>query len=151
MATVETTIRDDVKAAMKAGRKDELEVLRMVQADAKNAAIAGGIDRTGIPDDLFLKVLRRGIKTRKESAQVFEQAGRQELADKEAFQIGILERYMPQGASEEEVAVVVDAVIADLGAKEKKDMGPVMKEVLSRLSGRADGKIVSQLVGSRLT
>lgn len=150
MATVEQRIQEDVKSAMKAGRKDELEVLRMILSDAKNAAIAGGGERSGIPDEQFVKVLRKGIKSRKESAQVYEEAGRQELADKEAFQIGILERYLPQGASEAEMAAVVDAVIAELGAAGKQDMGRVMKEALARLAGRADGKAVSQLVGARL-
>ncbi len=150
MSSIEDRIRDDIKSAMKGGRKDELEVLRTLMSDAKNLAIAGGGERTGLPDDLLLRVLRRGIKTRSESAETYAQAGRDELAERERFQIGVIEAYLPAGATEEEVAAVVDAVLAELGGGDKSVMGRVMKESLARLEGRADGKLVQRLVASRL-
>ena len=150
MPSVETRLQEDVKAAMKAGRKDELEVLRTILADVKNAAIAEGLERTGVPDDVVLRVVRRGIKTRTESATLYADAGRTDLADKERFQIGVLERYLPAQASEAEIEQVVDAVVAELGATDKQAMGAVMKAALARLGGAADGKQVSRVVAARL-
>jgi uncharacterized protein YqeY len=151
MPTVEEQLREDIKSAMKGGRKDELEVLRTIMADAKNAAISGNLDRSGLPDDMMLKVLRRAVKTREESARMYADAGRTDLADKENFQIGVVSRYLPAAVSEAEVEVVVDTVIVELGAEDKKGMGKVIKETLSRLGGRADGKTVQKVVAGRLS
>lgn len=151
MTSLETRIKDDMKAAMKAGAKDELEVLRTILSDLKNEAIAAGGDRTGMDDELVLKVLRRGVKTRGESADMYRDAGRDDLEGKERFQIGVLERYLPAALSEDELATVVEAVISELGASTKKEMGAVMKEVMARTGGRADGKAVSALVGGKLS
>ena len=150
MPTVEQRLQEDVKAAMKAGRKDELEVLRTLLSDVKNTAIAEGLERTGVPDEVVLRVLRKGVKTRSESLALYTEAGRTDLADKESFQIGVIERYMPAAASEADIEQAVDAVVAELGATDKKAMGAVMKEVMSRLGGAADGKQVSRVVASRL-
>lgn len=151
MTSLETRIKDDMKAAMKSGAKDELEVLRTILSDLKNAAIAAGGERTGMDDEQVLKVLRRGVKTRNESADMYRDAGRDDLEGKERFQIGVLERYLPAALSEDELVTVVDAVIAELGASSKKEMGAVMKEVMVRTGGRADGKAVSALVGGKLS
>lgn len=150
MTSLQQRLQDDIKNAMKAGKKDELELLRMLASDVKNAAIRDGGDRSAVPDDVVQQVLRKGVKSRAEAAALYEQGGRQDLVDKEVFQIGILERYLPAQAAEDEVVAVVDAVIAELGVTDKKGMGLVMKAALIRLEGRADGKSVSRIVGTRL-
>lgn len=151
MSTIESQIKDDIKAAMKGGRKDELEVLRMLMSDAKNVAIDAGLDRTGVDDETFLQVLRKGVKTRTESADMYAEAARKDLEDKERFQIEVLRKYMPAELSEAELEVIVDTVIVELGASSKKEMGAVMKEVMVRTGGRADGRKVSAVVGARLS
>ena len=150
MPSLEERLRDDVKNAMKSGAKDELELLRTLLADLKNAAIKEGGERTGLDDDFVLKVLRRAVKTRTESADVYAEAGRKDLEEKERFQIEIVKRYLPAEMSEAELEVIVDTVIVEVGAESKKDMGKVMKAVLAKTEGRADGKVVSQIVGRRL-
>lgn len=150
-ASLQARIQDDVKAAMKSGQKDDLEVLRMLLSDVKNAAIEAGLERDGVPDEVVLKVVRRGVKTRTESADTYAGAGRDDLEKVERAQIEVLRRYLPEELSAAEVEVVVDTVITELGATSKKEMGAVMKEVMARTQGRADGKAVSGIVASRLT
>ncbi len=150
MSTLESQVKEDIKAAMKAGRKDELAVLRMLMSDVKNAAINAGGDRTGVDDETFVQVLRKGVKTRTESADMYKEAGRQDLEEVERFQIDVLRRYLPAELSEAELEVIVDTVIVELGAKTKKDMGGGMKEVMARTAGRCDGRKVSSIVGARL-
>lgn len=150
MPTLETRLKDDIKAAMKAGAKAELLLLRTILSDVKNAAIAQGLDREGFSDEFVMKSLRRGIKTRTESADVYQSAGRDDLEQVERFQIDVLRRYMPEEMAPAELEVIVDAVIVELGASSKKEMGTVMKEVMARISGRADGKLVSGIVAGRL-
>ena len=151
MSTIESQIKDDIKAAMKAGRKEELEVLRMLMSDAKNVAINDGLARTGVEDDTFVKVLRKGVKTRTESADMYREAAREDLEQKERFQIEVLRKYMPAEMSEAELEVIVDTVIVETGATSKKEMGGVIKEVMARTSGRCDGRKVSAIVGTRLS
>lgn len=151
MTTLHERLQADVKDAMKAGRKDELEVLRTLLADAKNAAIADGLDRGGIPDPVMLKVIRKGVKSRRESVELYEKGGRDDLVAREQFQIEVLQRYLPADMSDAELEVIVDTVIVELDAKDKSSMGLVMKTVLERVEGRADGKRVSPIVAARLS
>jgi uncharacterized protein YqeY len=151
MTSIEARMREDIKVAMKAGRREQLEVLRMLMSDLKNAAIQSGLERTGIGDEIALAVLRRGVKTRSESADLYAKGGRQDLEQRELMQIEVLRQYLPAELSDAELEVIVDTVIVELGAKGKRDMGRVMKEALSRTSGRVDGKKVSAIVGARLT
>ncbi|GJM21860.1 MAG: aspartyl-tRNA amidotransferase subunit B [Planctomycetota bacterium] len=150
MTSLEARLRDDIKSAMKSGEKDALEVLRMLLADAKNVAIKEGGERTGLSDELVMNVLRKGVKTRAEAAKMYADAGRDDLESKERFQIEVLKQYLPAEMSEAELEVIVDTVIVELGASTKKEMGLVMKTVMERTEGRADGKRVSAIVGARL-
>ncbi|MHC4846523.1 MAG: GatB/YqeY domain-containing protein [Planctomycetota bacterium] len=150
MTTLEERLKADVKAAMKSGAKEELEVLRRLLSDAKNVAIAAGAERTGIPDDVMLKVLKKGVKTRTESAEVYTKAGRDELAGRERDQIEVIQRYLPTQLSEAEIEVVVDTVILELGATDRSAMGQVIKGVMGKLGGAADGSMVSRIVAGRL-
>lgn len=151
MTNLETRLKDDIKTAMKSGAKDELEVLRTILSDIKNAAIAEGLEREGFDDEIVIKVLRRGVKTRSESAEMYRTAERADLENKERFQIEVLRRYLPTEMSSAELEVIVDTVIVELGATSKKEMGAVMKGVMARTGGRADGKAVSGIVAGRLS
>jgi hypothetical protein len=151
MTSLESRLKDDVKAAMKKGAREELEVLRMLLSDAKNVAIASGGERSGLSDEVMLGVLRKAVKTRSEAAALYAQGGRKDLEDRENAQIDVIRRYLPAEVSEAEIEVVVDTVIVNLGAKTRADMGRVMKEAMARLAGRAEGASVSRIVASRLS
>ena len=101
-------------------------------------------------DDAVLSVMSKGAKQREESIAQFTAAGRSELAEGEKKELELLKKYLPAQLSEEEVAEVVKAVVAETGASSKKDMGRVMKEVMARVKDQADGKLVSRLVGAAL-
>ena len=150
MTSLEERMKDDIKTAMKAGAKADLEVLRMLISDAKNVAIASGAERSGIGDDVMLRVLQKAVKTRAESCELYARGGRQDLVDHEQFQIEVIKRYLPAVLSEAEIEVVVDTVIVELGARDKTAMGKVIKESMARLKGAADGSLVSRVVSARL-
>ncbi|MFT7461725.1 MAG: hypothetical protein ACI9EF_000059 [Pseudohongiellaceae bacterium] len=151
MTNLETRLKDDIKSAMKSGAKADLEVLRTILSDIKNAAIAEGLEREGFGDEIVLKMLRRGVKTRSESAEMYKEAKREELEATERFQIDVLRRYLPAELSAAELEGIVDGVIAELGATTKREMGGVIKAVMAKTAGRADGKAVSGLVAGRLS
>ena len=151
MTSLQQRIQEDVKAALKAGRKADLEVLRMVLSDAQKSLVDAGSPVNDAPDALMLKALQKAAKTRAESVEAFVKGGREDLAARERFQIEVIRRYLPAGASEAEIAAVVEAVLAETGAQGKAAMGKVIKEVMARLSGRAEGGTVSRIVGTRLS
>ena len=150
MTSLQQRIQEDVKAALKAGRKEDLEVLRMVLSDAQKSLVDAGSPDNVAPDALMLKVLQKAARTRAESVEAFVKGGREDLAARERFQIEVIRRYLPAGASEAEIAKVVDAVIAETGASGKAAMGKVIKEAMARLAGRAEGGAVSKVVAARL-
>lgn len=151
MSSLEERIKADIKDAMKSGRKDELLVLRTIMADAKNAAIAEGGERSGLDDEFLLKILRKGVKTRTDSIAAYREAGRDDLVEVEAFQVEVLERYLPAELPDEELTAIVERVIDETGASSKKDMGKVMGAVLAEVGARASGARVSKIVGARLS
>ena len=150
MTTIEERLKADVKAAMKAGAKEDLLVLRTLLSEAKNVAIAEGGERAGFSDEHMIRVLRTAVKKRQESIELYERGRRADLVAREQGQIDVIQRYLPQELSDDELAALVDAAIAEVGATSKKDMGAVMKAVMEKAAGRADGKRVSALVGPRL-
>jgi len=137
----------DLKAAMKA--KDEVakRTLRMLKSDLGNEEVQLGRD---LDDDDALKVLTRAVKTRKDSVTEYEKAGRTDLADDEKAELAVLARYLPAQLDEAEAEAAIAAIIAELGATEKKQMGQVMKEVMARHRGEIDGKLASRLAGKLL-
>jgi uncharacterized protein len=143
-------IQKDLVAAMKSKEEARLSCLRMV----KTALKLRETEKMGPLDDKeSQQVLTTLIKQRKESVEQFTKGGRQEMADKEAAEIKIIEAYLPQAAGEEEIVAGVRAVIAEMGAPGMKDMGTVMKNVMARFAGasmRVDGKIVSDAVKKEL-
>ena len=146
--TLLETIVADLTAAMKAKDADRLSVLRMVKANLMNRKIDKGGDLT---DDEVLKALQSLVKQRRDSIEQYESAGRTELAAKEAAEIAVIEVYLPQAATQDEVNAAVEAAVAETGASSMKDMGTLMKATMARLAGKnADGKMVSEAVKARL-
>ena len=138
----------DLTAAMKSQDAARTSTLRMVKAAMMNRQIEKGAE---LDDDDMQKLLRSLVKQRRDSIEQYEKAGRQELVDKEAAEIAVIETYLPQAASKEEVEQAVTAVIAETGASSMKDMGKVMKAVQAALAGKnADGRLVSEVVKSKL-
>ena len=139
----------DLTAAMKAQDANRTSTLRMVKAAMMNRQIEKGSE---LDDDEMQKLLRSLVKQRRDSIEQYEKAGRQELVDKEKAEIEVIETYLPQAASREEIEQAVAAAIAETGASSMKDMGKVMKATQSALAGKnADGKLVSEVVKSKLT
>ena len=140
-------LMDDLKGAMKAHDMSAVNAIRGVIAKAKDLTVNAGKEMT---DDALLAVIAKGVKQREESIAQFVAAGRAELADGEKAEKELLAKYLPAQLSEAEVAEVVKAVVAETGATSKKDMGRVMKDVMARVKGQADGRLVSKLVGAAL-
>src|SRR6266566_5120890 len=134
----------DLTASMKAQDTPRTSTLRMVKAAMMNRQI----EKTSeLDDEDISKLLRSLVKQRRDSVEQYEKAGRQELADKEKAEIEIIEAYLPQSASQEEIENAVATAIAETGAASMKDMGKVMKAAQAALTGRnADGRIVSEIV-----
>lgn len=142
------TIINDLTAAMKAKNADKLSTLRMVKANLMNRKIEKGGELT---DDEILKALQSLVKQRRDSIEQYENAGRSDLAAKEAVEIEVIDAYLPQSATAEEIEAAVAAAFAETRATSMKDMGTVMKAVMAHLAGKsADGKLVSDAVKSKL-
>lgn len=140
-------LNDDMKQAMKSQDKFTLSVIRMVKASIKNIEID---QRRTLDDNEVLDVLNREVKQRKDSLQEFKNAGRDDLADSLHAEIDILMKYLPQQLTEEEVSAIVKQTIQEVGASSKADMGKVMSALMPKVKGRADGKLVNQLVQQNL-
>lgn len=141
-------IVSELTASMKAQDAARTSTLRMVKAAMMNREIEKGGE---LDDEEMMKLLRSMVKQRHDSVEQFEKAGRQTLADKEKAEIEIIEAYLPQAASRDEIEVAVAAAISELGASSMKDMGRVMKATQAALAGKnADGKTVSEIVKATL-
>ncbi|MGH8495112.1 MAG: GatB/YqeY domain-containing protein [Gammaproteobacteria bacterium] len=140
-------IQDDMKAAMRAGDKARLGVVRMALAALQQREID---DRTTLDEPEATAVIEKLVKQRRESVTQFEQAGRDELAAKERAEIEVLQEYLPEQLSSGEVDDVIEAAIAATGASSMRDMGKVMAEVKQKAQGRADMAAVSARVKARL-
>jgi uncharacterized protein YqeY len=144
-------IQKDITTAMKARDEQRLSTLRMVKTALKNREIE---KMAPLDEKESQAVLATLIKQRKESIEQFTKGGRQEMADKEAAEIVLIETYLPKAAGEAEVVAGVKAVIAEMGSPTMKEMGAVMKNAMARFSGagmRVDGKMVSEIVRRELT
>ena len=149
MSNLSTRINDDVKVAMKAKDKPRLGVLRLITAAIKQREVD---ERITLDDDQVLAVLEKMIKQRKDSIAQYEKAGRDELAKQEAFEIGIIQDYLPEQLSDAEIDALIAEAISSSGAASMKDMGKVMGMLKPKLAGRADmgavsGKIKAKLAG----
>jgi uncharacterized protein YqeY len=139
----------DVTIAMKAKDAARTSTLRMLKAAIVNRQIEKGGE---LDEEELQKLLRSQVKQRRDSVEQYEKGGRQDLADKELAEIAVIEGYLPQAASPEEIEKAVAEAIAETGATSMKEMGAVMKAVMPRLAGKnADGRAVSDAVKSRLS
>jgi hypothetical protein len=146
--TLQDTIIADLTAAMKAQDTGRTGTLRMVKAALMNRQIDKGGELT---DEEVQKALATLVKQRRDSIESYENAGRTELAAKEAAEITVIEAYLPQAATDDEINAAVEAAVAETGAASMKDMGTVMKAAMAHLAGKsADGKAVSDAVRARL-
>ena len=147
--SLQTQIMDKMKAAMKAKDTVALQALRAVKSAFLLAKTATGVQED-ITEDQEIKIIQKQVKQRKDSAAIFIQQNRQDLADPELAEITVLEQFLPKALSEEAIEVVVLATINNLGASGMKDMGKVMSAVSEELSGTADGKVIATLVKKNL-
>jgi len=147
MGAVAEQIFADLKAAMKAREKERVGVLRMVRADFQNAQIAAGHD---LSDDEAVAVLTRAVKQRREAASQYRAAGAEGRAAAEEAEIQVIEPYLPAQLSEEEVVALIDEALTELDEAERTNLGKVMKAVMPKVAGCADGKQVNALVRQRL-
>ncbi|WP_226680136.1 GatB/YqeY domain-containing protein [Sutcliffiella horikoshii] len=141
-------LNTDIKQAMKDKDKEKLSVLRMVKSSIQNESIKHGRD---LSEEEELTVLSRELKQRKDSLQEFDKAGREDLVHKLQGEIAIVEHYMPEQLSEDEVSAIVQQTIADVNATSKADMGKVMGALMPKVKGKADGSLVNKLVQQHLS
>jgi len=147
--TLKEQITSDLTAAMKAREAARTSTLRMVKAAFMNREIE---KRADLDADESLKLLHSMVKQRRDSIEHYVKGGRQELADKEQAEIELIEAYLPQSASAEQIEAAVSEAITETGATSMKDMGKVMKTVQAKLAGQnADGRAVSEIVKSKLS
>lgn len=143
MSELRNRLQEDVKAAMRAGEKDRLSVLRMLSAEIKNREV---VDAVEITDAVVTACVEKMVKQRRDAENQYREGGRPELADKEAAEIRVLMTYLPQQLGEAEVEALVEQAIAETGASGAKDMGKVMGWIKPRAQGRTDmGKLSGRI------
>lgn len=140
----------DIKKAMLAKNKEELEALRSIKSMILLAETEKGSSEE-ITVEAENKLLMKAAKQRKESADIFQQQNRKDLADRELLQLEVINRYLPKQLSEEEIKSALGNIIQELGAKGPQDMGKVMGVATKKLAGQADGKMISELVKKLLS
>jgi uncharacterized protein YqeY len=149
--TLQERVDSDLKEAMRAKDTSKLGVLRMLKSALKYAAIAKSGAEAELSDAEAVQVVRKQVKQRQDSIESFEKGRRAELAAKEKNELSILNAYLPQAMSSDELAKVVRETIAETGATAKAQMGGVMKALQAKVAGRADGKTLSQEVSRQLS
>ena len=146
--SLKTQLTEDMKTAMRAKDHVSLSTIRLINAAIKQFEVD---ERTEADDAKVISILTKMVKQRKDSAKIYTEAGRQDLADKENAEIEILNCYLPQMMSAEEIKTVVEAVIAETGASGMADMGKVMGVLKTRLAGKADMGEVNKILKAALT
>jgi len=141
-------LNQDMKQAMKDKDKETLSVIRMVKASVQNELIKLG--ENTLSEDEEIAILSREVKQRKDSLQEFKSAGRDDLADKTENELSILEKYMPEQLTTEELEKIIHSTIQEVNAVSKKDMGKVMSAVMPKVKGKADGSQIKDLVLKQL-
>lgn len=146
--SLKTQLTEDMKTAMRAKDQVSLSTIRLINAAIKQFEVD---ERTEADDTKVISILTKMVKQRKDSTKIYTEAGRQDLADKENAEIEILNRYLPQMMSAEEIKTVVEAAIAETGASGMADMGKVMGVLKTRLAGKADMGEVNKVLKAALT
>ncbi|CAM3288556.1 GatB/YqeY domain-containing protein [Aequorivita lipolytica] len=148
--SLQDKVMDAMKTAMKAKDAQSLEALRSVKSALLLAQTETG-SKADLTEEEELKLLQKQVKQRKDSAAIYKEQGREDLAEPELAQAKVIEQFLPAQLSEEEVSKIVDQIIAETGASSMADMGKVMGLASARLTGKADGKTISTAVKSRLS
>ena len=151
MSDISQQITEDMKTAMREKNTLALNTIRMLKSSIKNAAIEKGGADAELDDAEVVAVIRKEVKKRQDSIEQYTTAGRQELVEQEEAEMAVLNGYLPEPLSEEKIAEIIDAAIAEVGATSRKEMGQVMKIVQEKTEGRADGKTLSQAVMAKLS
>ena len=149
MSALKDQIRADLKEAMKAKEKERTGTIRMLLAAIQTAETEGS--KHEVDDAEVQKIIAREIKKRRESAEIYKTNGRDDLAEAELAEAGILEAYQPKQLDDQELAKLIDEAIAETGAESMAQMGQVMKAATAKAAGRADGKRLSETVKARLS
>ncbi len=144
---IQERLDEDLKTAMKSKNELRVQVLRMLKSDLRYKKIELGRDLT---DEDAIMVLSSAVKKRRDSVEEYRRGGREDLAGGEAAEIDIIQVYLPEQLSEEELILLVDKAVAQTGARTIKDMGAVMKILMPDIRGRTDGKVVNAAVRARL-
>jgi uncharacterized protein len=147
MPTIKETLSEQMKAAMKSGDKDRLGFVRNLHAQIRKKEID---DKVDLDDAGVQKLIATSMKQRQDSIDQFKQGGREDLVAKEAAELEFLKSFMPKQLDEEELRKLVDWAVTEAKAAGPKDMGAVMKLLMPKVQGRADGKLVSSLVNARI-
>ena len=145
--SLKVRIQEDVKNAMRAHQREQLATLRLVTAAIKQKEVDERID---LNDEQVLAVLDKMVKQRRESLEQYQKAGRDDLAQKEQFELDLIQTYLPEQLGADELADLIRSTIAETGASSIRDMGSVMNTLRSKVQGRADMKAVSQAVKDQL-
>lgn len=143
-------IDTDIKKAMLAKNKDELIALRSIKSAILLAETEKGAATNALSEEVEMKLLTKAAKQRKESGELFQQEGRQDLADKEKYEYDIIAKYLPEPVNEDELALAIQQIIEQVGAVNMQDMGKVMGIATKQFAGKADGKLISNIVKQSL-
>lgn len=146
--SLEEKILEEMKQAMKANDKIRLSAIRMIRSSLKNKEIEL---RRKLEDEDIFKVIQGMVRKGEESIEQFQAGGRSDLVEKEKAEIEVLKSFLPQPISQEEILRIIDETIQETQASSMKDLGKVMKAVMPKLGGKADGKVINQLVKERLS
>jgi uncharacterized protein YqeY len=142
-------ISEDIKKAMLAKDKVSLEALRGIKKEMLEAKTAKGASGD-LTDEAAVKILQKMVKQRRDSAEIYKQQNRPELAENELAEMAVIERYLPKQMTEEELSAALKEIIAEVGATSAKEMGKVMGVASKKLAGKADGRLISEKVKSLL-
>lgn len=148
--SLEIQINNDIKQAMLAKKKDELEALRAIKSAILLLKTSKDAVDGQVPENVEISTLQKLVKQRRETADIYIQQSRQDLADVELFQASIIERYLPKQMSREELETALKAIMSEVGATSPRDMGKVMGVASKRFAGQADNKVVSEIVKNLL-
>ena len=146
--SLKARIQEDIENAMRAHERERLAALRLISAAIKQKEVD---ERVDLNDEQVLAVLDKMVKQRRESLEQYESAGREDLAEKERYELDLIQAYLPEPLAEAELAALIQSTISELGASSIRDMGPVMNALRGQVQGRADMKAVSQAVKAQLT
>jgi uncharacterized protein YqeY len=145
--SIEQRLLNDMNAALKAGKKEDVATIRMVRAQLKDARIAKGSD---LDEADINQVLQRAVKIRKEAIEMYRQGNRQDLVDKESTELQIIQRYLPEQLTEDDLKKLIGEIISSANLSSEKDLGRLMSAIMPKVQGKADGKIVQQLAKNAL-